>query len=112
MFASHASLPADRRRQLRTERLRHHPGGLAASLRGAGQGAMTPLQQRLPRIAVPTLVIAGALDEVGLERARSIAAGIAGARLEVVADAGHTPHLESPHTFFHLADEHLHSAVH
>jgi 3-oxoadipate enol-lactonase len=73
---------------------------------------MTPLQQRLASIAVPTLVIAGALDEVGLERARSVAAGIAGARLEVVADAGHTPHLESPHAFFRLADEHLHSAVH
>ena len=48
---------------------RHDPRGLAASLRGAGQGVMAPLHDRLAAIGCPTLVIAGALDPVGLERA-------------------------------------------
>ena len=56
---------------------------------------MEPLHDRLGEVA-PTLVIAGALDPAGLRAAEAVAAGIPGARLEVVADAGHTPHLETP----------------
>ncbi|HSM34312.1 MAG TPA: alpha/beta fold hydrolase [Anaerolineae bacterium] len=107
LFASHAALPADRQRQLRSERLGHDPLALAASLRGAGQGVMAPLHDRLPGIAAPTLVIAGALDTAGVERARNVAAGIPRARLEVVAGVGHTPHLEAPGPFFLLATHHL-----
>jgi 2-succinyl-6-hydroxy-2,4-cyclohexadiene-1-carboxylate synthase len=111
LFASHAALSADRQRQLRSERLAHDPAALAACLRGAGQGVMAPLHDRLPGIAAPTLVIAGALDAVGAERARSVAAGIARARLEVVAGVGHTPHLEAPGAFFRLAAHHLRHPV-
>ena len=39
---------------------RNDPRGLAASLRGAGQGAMEPLHDRLASVAAPTLVIGGA----------------------------------------------------
>jgi 2-succinyl-6-hydroxy-2,4-cyclohexadiene-1-carboxylate synthase len=96
LFASHAALPAPVRARLREERKAHDPLALAASLRGAGQGAMDPLHDRLGHIHAPTLVIAGALDGVGLGRAREVAEAIPGARLEVVPDAGHTPHLEQP----------------
>jgi 2-succinyl-6-hydroxy-2,4-cyclohexadiene-1-carboxylate synthase len=99
VFASHAALPPARAARLRAERLRNRPAGLAASLRGAGQGAMEPLRDRLGGLAAPTLVIAGALDPSGRTRAETVAAGIPGARLEVVDGAGHTPHLETPRRF-------------
>jgi 2-succinyl-6-hydroxy-2,4-cyclohexadiene-1-carboxylate synthase len=107
LFSSHASLPPEVWAAVREERLRHTTTGLAASLRGAGQGAMEPFSDRLAELTMPTLVIGGALDSTGLERARRVAAGIAGARLEVVADAGHTPHLESPGTFIRIANDFL-----
>jgi len=51
----------------------------------------------LEKVALPTLVIHGADDKlVTLETAQSITAGIRGATLEVVADAGHIAQLEQP----------------
>jgi 2-succinyl-6-hydroxy-2,4-cyclohexadiene-1-carboxylate synthase len=103
VFASHAALPPARAANLRAERLRNRPAGLATSLRGAGQGSMEPLHELLAGVRAPTLVIAGALDPAGRARAERIAAGIPDARLEVIAGAGHTPHLETPSTFRSLA---------
>jgi len=99
VFASYAALPPARAARLRAERLRNRPAGLATSLRGAGQGGMEPLHDRLATIRTPTLVIAGALDPTGRARAEAVAAGIPGARLEIVSCAGHAPHLETPTTF-------------
>jgi 2-succinyl-6-hydroxy-2,4-cyclohexadiene-1-carboxylate synthase len=107
VFASHANLPPARAARLRAERLRNRPAGLAISLRGAGQGSMEPLHDRLGEVRAPTLVIAGALDGTGRARAEAVAAGIPGARLETVPGAGHTPHLETPAIFRSLALEHL-----
>jgi 2-succinyl-6-hydroxy-2,4-cyclohexadiene-1-carboxylate synthase len=103
VFASHAALSPAGAARLRAERLRNRPAGLAASLRGAGQGTMTPLHDRLADVHAPTLVVAGALDPAGRTRAEAVAAGIPGAHLEIVAGAGHTPHLETPSTFRSLA---------
>lgn len=103
LLASQAVLPEEARAALRAERLAHDPHGLAASLRGAGQGVMAPLGDRLPVIACPALVIAGALDLAGLARARSVAASLPDAHLEIVGGAGHAPHLERPDAFLALA---------
>lgn len=99
IFAGHAALPAPSATRLRAERLSNRPAGLALSLRGAGQGSMEPLHDRLASVRMPTLVIAGALDPIGLARAKMVAAGVPGARLEIVPGAGHMPHLESPARF-------------
>ena len=107
LFASQSGLPDETRARLRTERMAHDPRGLAASLRGAGQGAMAPLDDHLGAIGCPVLVIAGALDPVGLDRARSVAAGLRDSRLEVVPEAGHAPHLEQPDAFLRLASQYL-----
>ncbi len=112
LFASHAALSSEQRDRLRTERLGHDPVGLAASLRGAGQGVMMPLHERLGEITAPTLVIAGALDPAGLARAGVVAEGIPGARLEIIGRAGHTPHIETPEVFLRLADGHLRQLTH
>jgi 2-succinyl-6-hydroxy-2,4-cyclohexadiene-1-carboxylate synthase len=107
IFDSQATLPADIRAAQRHERLRHTTVGLAGSLRGAGQGAMVPLHERLSAIVVPTLVVAGALDHTGCERARIVAGTIPDARLEIVAGAGHNPHLETAGAFGRLLAEFL-----
>ncbi|MFL5645374.1 MAG: 2-succinyl-6-hydroxy-2,4-cyclohexadiene-1-carboxylate synthase [Chloroflexota bacterium] len=107
VFASHAAMPAARRARLHAARLRNDAHGLATSLRGAGQGAMEPLGDRLPGIVAPTMVIAGALDDAGRDRATHIAACIPGARLAIVENSGHTPHLETPRTFRTLATDFL-----
>ena len=104
IFAGHAAMPAPRATRhpvarLRAERLSNRPAGLALSLRGAGQGSMEPLHDRLSSVRMPTLVIAGALDPIGLARAEMVAAYVPGARLEIVPGAGHMPHLESPARF-------------
>jgi 2-succinyl-6-hydroxy-2,4-cyclohexadiene-1-carboxylate synthase len=107
LFASHAALPDEVQSQQRAQRLSHDPRGLAASLRGAGQGAMAPLHDRLSGITAPALVLAGELDQTGLERARIVADGMPDARLEIIEAAGHTPHLEQPDTFLRLTNNHL-----
>jgi 2-succinyl-6-hydroxy-2,4-cyclohexadiene-1-carboxylate synthase len=102
VFATHARLDPRVARVQREFRLRNTAAGLALSLRQAGQGAMTPLHDRLGAIVAPTLVIVGALDPAR-PRAEQVAAGIPGARLAIVDGAGHTPHLERPAAFRRLA---------
>jgi pimeloyl-ACP methyl ester carboxylesterase len=51
----------------------------------------------LPQIACPTLVLCGRQDAITpLERHEEIAAGVPGARLEVIDDCGHLSTLERP----------------
>lgn len=107
LFASHADLPPAVRERLRAERLSHDPLGLAASLRGAGQGVMSPLHDRLAEITLPTLVVSGARDRIGHDRALSVAEAIPGARAETIIGAGHTPHLECPDQFTDLTVDFL-----
>lgn len=107
LFASQAALGPSVRANLRRRRLANRPAGLAASLRGAGQGTMEPLHDRLGEIRVPTLIIAGRLDPTGLKRASEIAAAIPAARLAIVDQAGHAPHLERPAPFRRLVVDFL-----
>ena len=54
----------------------------------------------LERIDTPTLVVVGEHDEVTPPRASErLAKGIAGARLEIIADAGHLANQEQPDAF-------------
>jgi len=107
LFAGEHRLPQALRDRIHDSRARNSVRGLAGSLRGAGQGAMEPLHDRLAGIAVPTLVVAGALDPVGLARARLVAAGIPDACLEIAPDGGHALHRESPATFRRLLIDQL-----
>jgi 2-succinyl-6-hydroxy-2,4-cyclohexadiene-1-carboxylate synthase len=102
VFASQLALPARTAARVRATRHANRPAGLAASLRGAGQGAMEPLFDRLGDVIAPSLVIRGALDDIGRPRAERVAAGIPGARLAVIEGAGHTPHDEQATTFRRL----------
>jgi 2-succinyl-6-hydroxy-2,4-cyclohexadiene-1-carboxylate synthase len=82
---------------LRADRLRNTADGLAASLRATGTGTQMPLWERLGEIRCPVLVLAGVDDVKFTELGRRLVDGIAEAELVVIADAGHSVHLEQPH---------------
>jgi 2-succinyl-6-hydroxy-2,4-cyclohexadiene-1-carboxylate synthase len=107
LFASQAALPEAVRADLRAQRLRNNPRGLANSLRGLGTGVTPPLWDRLQDVRCPTLVIAGALDTKYVAIAQAMAAGLAASRLAIVPEAGHAAHLEQPEAFDRLVLEFL-----
>ena len=80
----------------RDDRLRNTPAGLASSLRLCGTGTQRPLWDRLGELTCPTLVLVGERDPKFRAIGERLAEGIADARLEVVAGAGHSVHLERP----------------
>jgi 2-succinyl-6-hydroxy-2,4-cyclohexadiene-1-carboxylate synthase len=53
---------------------------------------------RLTTLSQPLLVVAGARDEKFVALARRMAELAPHARLEIIADAGHSAHLEQPTT--------------
>jgi 2-succinyl-6-hydroxy-2,4-cyclohexadiene-1-carboxylate synthase len=89
----------DERAAGRADRLENTVAGLASSLRLAGTGAQRPLWDELRTIGVPTLVIAGALDQKFVTLAERLASTIPDADLAIVEGAGHTVHLEQPDRF-------------
>jgi 2-succinyl-6-hydroxy-2,4-cyclohexadiene-1-carboxylate synthase len=107
LFAGEHRLSALRRDRIHRARARNTVAGLAASLRGAGQGAMEPLHDRLRSITVPTLVVAGALDPAGSARARLVADGIPTADILTLPQRGHAPHREAPAAFGRLLIDQL-----
>ncbi|WP_344419990.1 alpha/beta fold hydrolase, partial [Pseudonocardia ailaonensis] len=85
------------------------PDGAAATQRGRADRA--DLRSLLPRIAVPTLVLVGDDDPyVPVAQARLMRACIPGARLRVVAGAGHLPSVEKPAETTAVLQEHLDQA--
>jgi 3-oxoadipate enol-lactonase len=98
---------------LLSERTRRSRPDLAASVRrlmdapaSAYLGALEAMKRRpdstglLGRISAPTLVVVGEDDAISPpEVARSLVGSIPGARLMVVAEAGHLSNLESPERF-------------
>jgi 2-succinyl-6-hydroxy-2,4-cyclohexadiene-1-carboxylate synthase len=83
----------ERDRALRCE---NTASGLAAALRGLGQGALPPLWSRLDRVASPVLVVVGEQDARYVGLGERIAATVPDGRLVVVAGAGHAVLGESP----------------
>jgi 2-succinyl-6-hydroxy-2,4-cyclohexadiene-1-carboxylate synthase len=78
------------------DRLGNTPEGLAAALRGLGTGAMTPLWDRLPQLAMPVTLVVGERDENFRAIAERMAAALPDARLAVVDGSGHAAQLERP----------------
>jgi 2-succinyl-6-hydroxy-2,4-cyclohexadiene-1-carboxylate synthase len=99
LFASRSRLPESMRVELRAQHLRNNSFGLANSLRGLGAGVQSPLWDRLPEVRLPTLLIAGGLDQKFAAIARAMADALPEAQLTLVPDAGHTVHFEQPETF-------------
>ena len=96
LFASQQELPAAAWEALRHRRLSNDARSLAESLRGIGTGALPSLWDRLPYIAVPTLIVVGELDEKFRAIGEEMVKALPRADLSVVAGAGHAVHVERP----------------
>ena len=68
-------------------------------LQALDQAATIDYRSRLGLVTARTLVIVGADDKANLTAARDLAAGIPGARLEVLRGVGHQPNVENPEAF-------------
>jgi 2-succinyl-6-hydroxy-2,4-cyclohexadiene-1-carboxylate synthase len=79
---------------MRTDRLRNTAAGLAASLRSTGTGTQVPLWGRLAEIECPVLVLVGEHDAKFTALGQRLVETLPRADLVVVADAGHSVHLE------------------
>ncbi|HSM54849.1 MAG TPA: 2-succinyl-6-hydroxy-2,4-cyclohexadiene-1-carboxylate synthase [Candidatus Sulfomarinibacteraceae bacterium] len=99
LFASQQQLPDEVCRAHRAGRLRNRPAGLARSLRRMGTGVQPSLWEQLPRLTLPTLLIAGDLDHKFVGIAHEMAALMPQAELAILPHAGHTVHLEQPEAY-------------
>ena len=87
------------RERLKRQRLRNNPVGLANSLRGMGTGVQPSLWDRLGALAMPTLLICGALDTKFSAINAEMHDLIPDSKLVVIPGAGHTTHVEQPERF-------------
>ena len=111
MFASLRRRGARFLAEQRRQRLSNSARGLADSLRGLGPGAQPPLFDALPRIDVPVLLVAGALDRKFVALAHDLAGRLPRAEICEIADAGHAAHLEQPEAFVHAVQDFLRRAT-
>lgn len=95
----------------RGARLGHDARGLAAALRGLGPGSQPPFFDALPRVRVPVLLVAGALDERFVAVAQDLARRLPQAEVCVLEGAGHAAHVEQPAAFLQAAREFLRRAA-
>jgi 2-succinyl-6-hydroxy-2,4-cyclohexadiene-1-carboxylate synthase len=79
------------------QRYANSSSGLAMSLRHAGTGTQESLWPRLPRLDMPVLFLAGAMDHKFSAIADEMAV-VVGSRAssERIPDSGHSTHLENP----------------
>lgn len=99
LWASQQQLPEEVRHRLRQQRRQNNPVGLANSLRGMGTGAQPSLWEKLPELALPTLLIAGELDSKFVAINEQMVGLLPNGRLHLIPQAGHTTHLERPSAF-------------
>lgn len=96
IISSQRRIPAPWRDAMRQRRLTNSAPGLAASLRGLGQGSVPPVWSRLREIRIPVLLLTGAEDSKYTRLAARMHALLPNAEHVVIAGAGHCAHLEQP----------------
>lgn len=105
-----ATQTPDQRAMLRPIRLGQRPHGLANSLRGMGTGVQPSFWGRLHEIAIPTLILTGALDAKYCAIGERMASLMPRAQQVIIPNAGHTPHLEQPDAFCAAVESFLRGA--
>jgi 2-succinyl-6-hydroxy-2,4-cyclohexadiene-1-carboxylate synthase len=99
LLALGSHVPAAVAEAQRAERLANSATGLANSLRGMGAGQQAPLWSRVADLSMPVQLIVGQRDTRYCRIAERMHTLLPSSELTVVADAGHTVHLDQPGEF-------------
>jgi 2-succinyl-6-hydroxy-2,4-cyclohexadiene-1-carboxylate synthase len=99
LFESQRSLPRRVREQIRKQRLRNNPIGLANTLRAANPGTQPPVHKLLPNIKIPVLCIVGEYDRKFKTIAKDMCNKLPNGRLTIIPKTGHAPHIEKTREF-------------
>jgi len=96
IIATQERIPEPAKTAMAQSRSANRPHGLAGALRGMGLGVMTPTQEFLGDITVPTLLCVGDEDEKYAELATTMEELLPNAQISRIPGAGHCAHLERP----------------
>lgn len=107
LFQSQQNLPEKVREQIRSQRLKNDPGGLANSLRGMGTGKQPSWWEALVNFDFDTLLITGELDDKFFEIAADMAAKLPKSTNLTINGCGHAIHVEKQQKFGTIVSEFL-----
>ena len=97
--------PATNQREMR---ICNTATALASSLRLCGAGKQQPTWLRLKELTMPVLIVAGQKDTKFVDLANRMVDSIGSqAQLKIIANSGHTPHLEQPEHFLEVLQSFL-----
>jgi 2-succinyl-6-hydroxy-2,4-cyclohexadiene-1-carboxylate synthase len=105
LLASPIARPASTTESIRAGRLSCRTDGLAMSLRGMGTGTQAWLGDALSQLTLPVLCIVGSADEKFRAIANDMVTALPNGRAVIVADAGHSVHLDRPHEYARIIDD-------
>ncbi|MCB9100606.1 MAG: 2-succinyl-6-hydroxy-2,4-cyclohexadiene-1-carboxylate synthase [Anaerolineales bacterium] len=98
LFQSLQAQP-ERLNAIKAERKKNDPRWAAKIIQDLSPGRQPPLWDRLDGLPMPTLLLAGVLDQTYTTMMAQIGQKISQAVVEIIPDAGHNVHLEQPDTF-------------
>jgi 2-succinyl-6-hydroxy-2,4-cyclohexadiene-1-carboxylate synthase len=107
LFHSQLNLPTEVREQIRSQRLKNDPVGLANSLRGMGTGAQPSWWEELVNFDFETLLITGELDEKFCKIADDMALKLPNPTKLTINGCGHAIHVEEREKFGTIVSEFL-----
>ena len=107
LFHSQKKLSAEKRQEIRRERLSQNEVGLASSLLGIGTGSQPSNWHRLKDINASVLLITGGIDKKFVKIAQEMKKLLYYSNHCVVKDAGHAIHVEKPTLFATMIEEHV-----
>lgn len=105
LFETQKSLPKERRKQIRFQRLQNDPVGLANSLKGMGTGMQPSFWGRLHELSMPVLIICGELDVKFCRIGQQMMERLPSATLNVIPNVGHAVHVEHSQIFGKIVSE-------
>jgi 2-succinyl-6-hydroxy-2,4-cyclohexadiene-1-carboxylate synthase len=111
LLALQPHVSGDVRERQHVLRLLNNLTGLANSLLGMGAGQQVPLWSRLPELDLPVQLIVGQADARYVAVGERMRHSLPRAGLAVVAEAGHTAHLDQPEAFGRIVEQTLTNRV-
>ncbi len=109
IFNTQRRFSEEKRKQIKQNKMKNNPLGLANSLKGFGTGVMPHLYNQLKNVQCKTLLITGELDSKFTNINNEIVNHFTNAEYKIINNAGHNTHLEEPRKFIETLNSFLNS---